>query len=223
VRFPTRALERCLFLIALLGLGAAALAQLQGVLFEAREGPRLEALLGEERITRSSPGLAVETRKAAAAGNAWGRLELPRIGMSSLVAEGTDAGTLRVAVGHLPESAFPGEGGNVGLAGHRDTVFRPLKDVAPGDLVRLQTPDGVFEYRVQWTTVVDPTRTDLLEPTAEPALTLVTCYPFSYVGRAPLRFVVRASRAASSGDDADPVAGRLPAHVTEWRAGEEVR
>ena len=112
--------------------------------------------------------------------------------MSALVAEGVDGPTLAVGVGHFPRTAFPGERGNVALAGHRDTVFRRLEDVLRGDVVRLTTPDGVFAYRVEWVEVVDPTRTEVVESVDEPVLTLVTCYPFTFVGRAPLRYVVRA-------------------------------
>jgi sortase A len=108
------------------------------------------------------------------------------------VAEGVGEETLGVAVGHFPESAFPGESGNVALAGHRDTVFQMLKDIRPQDVVRLTTPDGSFEYRVLWLAIVDPARTDVVASTAESLLTLVTCYPFDYVGSAPLRYVVRA-------------------------------
>jgi len=109
------------------------------------------------------------------------------------VAEGVDDATLGVAIGHFPGTPFPGEPGNVALAGHRDTVFRALDEVLPEDLLRLVTPDGTFEYRVQWLAIVDPGRTDVVAPTDdERVLTLVTCYPFGYVGNAPLRYVVRA-------------------------------
>jgi sortase A len=92
----------------------------------------------------------------------------------------------------VPGTAFPGETGNVALAGHRDTVFRLLGEVQPEDTLRLTTPDGVFEYRVEWLAIVDPGRTDVLASTGESLLTLVTCYPFAYVGSAPFRYVVRA-------------------------------
>jgi len=105
---------------------------------------------------------------------------------------------LRRAVGHLPGTALPGEPGNVVLAGHRDPFFRPLKDVRPGDAVELTTPQGRFEYTVEDTQVVEPGRTDLLDPAGRARLTLVTCYPFYLVGNAPDRFVVRARQVASS-------------------------
>ena len=121
------------------------------------------------------------------------------MGLRALVAEGTDAATLRVAVGHLPRTSFPDELGNVALAGHRDTVFRPLRDLLPGDSVVLTTPAGTFSYRVESTLVVAPDRTDVVSPVPGRALTLVTCYPFHYVGAAPQRFVVRALLASADG------------------------
>ena len=101
-----------------------------------------------------------------------------------------------IAVGHLPETALPGEAGNVALAGHRDSLFRPLRDVRPGDSIVLKMPDREFQYQVEWTAVVPPTAVEVIQPTSEPALTLVTCFPFSYIGAAPKRFVVRARAVA---------------------------
>jgi sortase A len=128
----------------------------------------------------------------AAPSDLVGRLEIPRIGVRAIIAEGIDSRTLRRAVGHLPGTAMPGEDGNVVIAGHRDTFFRALKEVRPDDILRITTPHGRFEYVVQITAVVEPTRTDVLSPTGEPSVTLVTCYPFYLVGNAPDRFIVRA-------------------------------
>jgi len=97
-------------------------------------------------------------------------------------------------VGHLPGTALPGEAGNVALAGHRDGLFRPLRDVRPGDFITFKTPNREFHYQVQWTAVVPPTAVRVIQPTSEPALTLVTCFPFYFVGAAPERFVVRARK-----------------------------
>jgi sortase A len=121
-----------------------------------------------------------------------GRIEVPRLNLRAIIAEGTDARTLRRAVGHLAGTPLPGEAGNVVLAGHRDTFFRALKDIREDDVVRITTPRGRFEYVVEATAVVEPTRTDVLDATALPSVTLVTCYPFYLVGDAPDRFVVRA-------------------------------
>jgi len=94
-------------------------------------------------------------------------------------------------IGHVPDTALPGERGNVGLAAHRDTYFRGLKGVAKGDRIRIDTPDGIFSYEVEWARIVDPDRIEVLADTVGLALTLVTCYPFNWIGRAPKRFVVR--------------------------------
>jgi sortase A len=123
---------------------------------------------------------------------ALARLSVPRLDMSVMVAEGLDSRTLRRAAGHIPGTAPLGSGGNVGLAGHRDSFFRPLRHVRVGDEVVLTTPGAVSRYVVEWTEVVTPETTEVLRPTGYPALTLVTCYPFTYVGTAPDRLVVRA-------------------------------
>ena len=137
-------------------------------------------------------GYATGARARVANGYAWGRLELPRVGLSVALDEGIDESTLRRAVGHLPGTPFPGEPGNVVLAGHRDSLFRPLRLVQGGDRLSLKTPDGDFVYEVTSLQVVAPERTDVLRGGREPELTLVTCYPFSYVGPAPQRYVVQA-------------------------------
>ncbi len=130
-----------------------------------------------------------------------GRIEVPRLNLRAIIAEGTDARTLRRAVGHLEGTPLPGEAGNVVLAGHRDTFFRALKDIREDDVVRITTPRGRFEYVVEATAVVEPTRTDVLDPTALPSVTLVTCYPFYLVGDAPDRFVVRARLIGAGASD----------------------
>jgi sortase A len=97
-------------------------------------------------------------------------------------------------VGHIPETPLPGEPGNAGLAGHRDTFFRSLRAARPGDRIVVTTPDAVVHYAVRDTRIVEPSEVSVLAPTPEPTLTLVTCYPFNYVGAAPKRFIVRADR-----------------------------
>src|SRR5262249_36173363 len=96
---------------------------------------------------------------------------------------------------------YPGEPGNVVLAGHRDTYFRDLKDVVTGDLIRITTPDGDYDYQVDSILVVEPDRGDLLGDTGQPSLTLVTCYPFYWVGPAPQRFIIRARLAGRAPED----------------------
>lgn len=139
-----------------------------------------------------SVAYAAGTRREASASGAIGRLEIARLDLSVPVVEGTGRVALLRGVGHVLHTAYPGEPGNVALAGHRDTHFAKLRDVAAGDSIRLTTPDGSFVYRVDSTFVVAPDRGDLLDPTSEPVLTLVTCHPFGWFGHAPNRFIVRA-------------------------------
>lgn len=137
----------------------------------------------------------VETRRRQDADPAAvGRLEIPRLGVAAIVSEGTDEGTLDRAVGLLPGSARPGEAGNMVLAGHRDTFFRPLRDIRVNDRIRFIDPDHTYEYRVQSLRVVSPEETSVLASNGVEELTLVTCYPFSYIGSAPERFIVKAAR-----------------------------
>ena len=126
-----------------------------------------------------------------------GRIAIRRVGISAVVAEGSDETTLSRAVGHIAGTAMPGEPGNVGLAGHRDTFFRSLRNIRAGDLIVLTTPHGEFQYSAVSIKVVKPKALDLLDPPSEEILTLVTCYPFYFVGSAPNRFIVRAERVRS--------------------------
>jgi sortase A len=124
-----------------------------------------------------------------------GRIEITRIGLVAPILEGTDADTLKHAVGHFPRTPLPGRTGNVALAAHRDTFFKPLRDIRKGDEITLTTADGCYRYRVDSTQVVKPENVEVLDPTPEPILTLVTCYPFNLRGEhAPERFIVRAHK-----------------------------
>lgn len=126
-------------------------------------------------------------------GSLVGRLDVPRLGLSAIVREGVGSKTLRRGAGRIPGTALPWEpAGNVGIAAHRDRVFRPLKDIGKKDIITLTTVEGTYRYQVEWTRIVTPKDTEVLHDTPEPTLTLVTCYPFYYVGSAPKRFIVRA-------------------------------
>ncbi|HEV8241881.1 MAG TPA: class D sortase [Thermoanaerobaculia bacterium] len=154
----------------------------------------------------ASARVAGDTSTTRPALDALGRIVVPRVGLEVMVADGVDARTLRRAAGHIPGTSRLGSAGNVGIAGHRDSWFRPLKDVRAGDEIVVTTPGAISRYRVEWAEVVLPDDTSALRQTPYPALTLVTCYPFYYVGTAPDRFVVRArlveSRAATAADAA---------------------
>jgi LPXTG-site transpeptidase (sortase) family protein len=125
-----------------------------------------------------------------------GLLGVPRLDVSVVVVEGDDDQMLRVAVGHLPETPLPWEVGNASMAGHRDTFFRALRSLRVGDDIRMATTRGIFAYRVSRMIIVDPHDVSVLRPGDDTALTLITCYPFTYAGNAPFRFVVQATRAA---------------------------
>jgi len=121
-----------------------------------------------------------------------GRLTIPRLHLSAMVREGAGEDTLRVALGHIPNTALPGEPGNVGIAGHRDTLFRKLRSIRKNDEIVFETLRGKYVYRVQSTEIVNPRDVSVLDPKPSRDLTLVTCYPFYYVGSAPDRFIVSA-------------------------------
>src|SRR5690242_19880776 len=129
-------------------------------------------------------------------GDVIGEIQVPRLGLHAIVVQGDSPAQLRRAVGHLPRSALPGEWGNVALAGHRDTFFRPLHNIRLGDEIRFVTRQGTFEYQVTWVKVVAPTDIRVLESSTGHDLTLVTCFPFHYIGFAPQRFIVRAREIA---------------------------
>jgi sortase A len=122
-----------------------------------------------------------------------GRLEIPSVQLTVMMREGVDETSLRKAAGHLPASALPGEAGNVVVLGHRDTFFRPLRGIAQGDPIRVKTRNGSFKYVVDLIQVVAPEQSlSFQEEMPAKSLTLITCFPFDYVGPAPQRFVVRA-------------------------------
>ena len=133
-----------------------------------------------------------------AVGGLMGRMEIPRLGMTVIVAEGTAGATLRRAGGHIRGTGLPGHSGNIGIAGHRDTLFRPLRNVRQDDLIMLTTLQGEYRYRVVSTKIVKPTDVGVLSPDGQEILTLVTCYPFYFVGPSPDRFIVRAERVTTT-------------------------
>jgi sortase A len=169
------------------------------ILVEARFYNSLQVPVDEPLvITQTLPDDADHTSAhrpvpaAPAQGAFVGRLDVPSIQLSTTVLEGSDDATLSRASGHIEDTPFPGEPGNVGIAGHRDTVFRPLRHVHLGDALVLTTADRVYRYRIRKTFIVGPDDVYVLDPTAQPTLTLVTCYPFEFIGHAPKRFIVQA-------------------------------
>ena len=127
-------------------------------------------------------------------GDVIGELEIPRLQLSVMVFEGDDAEILGHGAGHIPGTALPPGSGNIGIAAHRDTYFRPLRVIHTNDVITLKTPAGTSRYAVTETEIVRPSAIDVLSPTPGRDMTLVTCYPFFYVGSAPERFIVHARK-----------------------------
>jgi sortase A len=125
-------------------------------------------------------------------GGVIGEIQVRRLHLKAIVIQGSSHTILRRAVGHIPETALPGEPGNVALAGHRDTFFRPLRNIRLGDAITFKTADGAFQYVVESTAVVAASEVGVLASSDGRTLTLITCFPFDYIGSAPNRFVVHA-------------------------------
>src|SRR5450432_1362602 len=121
------------------------------------------------------------------------RLTIARLHLTTMIEEGVGERTLRHAAGHIPSTALPGHSGNVGVAGHRDTLFRSLRGIREHDRIVISTLSNDYDYEVTATAIVNPNDVTVLAATpGENTLTLVTCYPFYYVGSAPDRFIVKA-------------------------------
>ena len=121
-----------------------------------------------------------------------GRVEIPAVGLKVPMLENYDPDSLKRGVGHIPGTALPGGLGNLGLAGHRDTFFRPLRNIRVGMLIDVVTAEGKFAYKIESTEIVNPDEVRVLDIRNTPELTLVTCYPFNFIGAAPRRFIVHA-------------------------------
>ena len=188
-----RWIERGLVVVGASCLLWAGATSLSAVVYQVEQSVSLERLgqaLDQPEGDRSAS--VVKTTPEARA--PLGRLEIPRIGLSAIVAEGDDGKTLKVAIGHLPDTPLPWQVGNSALAGHRDSFFRPLRHIQVGDDIHLATVHGTLRYQVTRHTVVDPEDLWVLDPSPTAALTLITCYPFDFVGPAPRRFIVHAER-----------------------------
>jgi sortase A len=200
VRWLRRA-EIAFWLIGLSLLGGALAAIVDARVYQARQErafSSMERSAGASTHGLESPRILAPTGQLppiiAADPLVLGRIEIPRIGVSAIVREGDDDATLAIAVGHIPGTARPGERGNMALAGHRDSFFRALRRIRVADVIHVRTLGGGYTYRVDSTEVVKAKETRVLDPTADTVLTLVTCYPFAFLGHAPDRFIVRASR-----------------------------
>jgi sortase A len=180
-------------------LGYCAFVVVDTRLFQERESRTLQRLLEDRHATGGdSPQAKLlsppKIPSASAMSGLIGRIEIARLGLSVMIIEGDDGKTLRRAAGHVPGTALPGQPGNVGITAHRDTFFRPLRNIQMDDVITLTTLQGVYHYRVVSTKVVSPQDVEVLDSTGGEVLTLVTCHPFYFVGAAPNRFIVRAER-----------------------------
>jgi sortase A len=181
--------QRLLFLTGILVLAFVGFSMLDASLYQASAKRTLENQIHLEKEPHET-----QPRAAIRPGDILGRLDIPRLGLSVAVLQGTSSRMLRLGAGHIEGTALPGESGNSGIAAHRDTFFRGLRDIHKADEIQFQTSTGLSHYAVDWARVVAPDDLSVLAPSAESALTLVTCYPFYLVGPAPKRFVVRAHK-----------------------------
>ncbi len=188
--------QRALFAGGILLLGYCAFVLADARLFQRRAARDLDRQQRERRaealVTPQPVSVTLPKAEPVAEGSLIGRIEIPRLALSVMVVEGDDKTSLRRAVGHIPGTALPGEDGNIGLAGHRDTFFLPLKDLKVNNEIQISTPTGNFKYQVVSLRIVDPQNVGVLAPSGENVLTLVTCYPFYFIGAAPKRWIVRA-------------------------------
>jgi sortase A len=185
---------RALFAGGLILLGYVALLLVHAKVYEsdAKQLVNRPLSYNQARLTLQPQSLPAEPMFIE--GELLGHMEIPRLRVSAAVLEGTASRTLRLGVGHIRGTAIPGTPGNTAIAGHRDTFFRALKNIHDGDEIELKTVDTSTRYVVNWTKVVAPEDVSVLDSTSESALTLVTCYPFYFIGAAPRRFVVRAHK-----------------------------
>jgi sortase A len=175
--------QRCLWMAGFIVLGYCGMAWINAT---------LQQTAGNAELNRLISSYVPDTRQPAPSPRGLvGRIEISRLHLSAVIFEGTEEPVLRQGVGHLRGSAMPGQNGNVVLAGHRDSFFRALRNIRSGDVVDVTTLQGTRSYAIGTTRIIQPTEVGVLAPTRVPTLTLVTCYPFYYVGNAPQRFIVR--------------------------------
>jgi sortase A len=175
--------------------GFIALAYVGFALLEARSHQIYEKQALNDQIRAAVSAKIPQVKPILHGGDLLGRLDIPRLGVSVAVLQGTTSRVLRLGAGHIDATALSGEPGNSGIAGHRDTFFRGLKDIRNRDDIQLQTATGLLHYEVDWIRIVEPNDTTVLDSTTpDSTLTLVTCYPFYFVGPAPKRFIVHARK-----------------------------
>ena len=197
-RGPYRRLLRwtrnALLVVGVLTLAYAGSSMLDSKLYQAYQSRHFQQELSNIRPENATAGRDSAASVAAIRDGTLGRIEIARLGVTAMIMEGVDERTLQHAVGHIPGTSLPWQPGNVAIAGHRDTFFRALRNIRHGDDITLTTLNGTYRYHVDSTQVVPPEDTQVLNHSADSILTLVTCYPFYFVGPAPKRFIVRAHK-----------------------------
>jgi sortase A len=189
-----RWIEAFLLLAGVVAVGIWLWSYARMAVFQSRGNQVLDQRIHSRSATVPPPRAAPQLRAHPPIRNGAliGRLAIPRLNVRAVVREGAGEDTLDVALGHIPGTALPGQPGNIGVAGHRDTLFRGLRKIEKDDVIEFQTPAGSYSYKVESTEIVKPTDVGVLHASQHPEITLVTCYPFYYVGAAPDRFIVKA-------------------------------
>ncbi len=187
MKIAVRWLRIALFAGAISMLAYCAFVVVDTWTFQKQQRRQFESVLADRALVTPPP---------VAANGVIGLLDIPRLGISVMVVEGVGSKSLRRAAGHIPGTALPGQPGNAGISAHRDTFFRPLRNIRRNDVITINTVLGEYRYRVVSTRIVSPSDVEVLDSGDEEVLTVVTCYPFYFVGAAPNRFIVRAVRKA---------------------------
>lgn len=204
-----RKLERLLLIIGVLMLGIYLGARVHGIILSRAAVQRFksQAQVSREHRTKAASGgeapdftlwsqKRIDEYKASLTANfapAIALLRIPKIHLEVPVLDGTDDLTLNRGVGLIAGTARPGQDGNIGIAGHRDGFFRGLKDIAERDTIELATQKGTNAYVIDRIVIVEPKDVSILAPRSRSSVTLVTCYPFYFVGSAPQRYIVQAT------------------------------
>jgi sortase A len=187
-----RPAEYLLWAIAIATLGYCTAQYSAAAIHQSRQNARLDAMRADARDNGANAEVEKVSTGDPNSATLLGRIEIPRVGVSAIVEEGESDSTLAQSVGHLSGTALPGQPGNVALAAHRDTYFRDLEDIQAGDDVYFTTATAIYKYKVDDLSVVAPDDVSVIAPSNDSRLTLITCYPFHYIGPAPQRFVVTA-------------------------------
>lgn len=193
MRITAKAVGRALVLAGALALLAFGWLSLQSLRAQREAEQELDRLVTGSRLEANSIPRTTQSRR-----NIFGRLEIPRLRLSVIVFEGATADVLRVGAGHVTNAGARVEGENVVIAAHRDTYFRPLRNIRRSDSLILTTPTGTARYIVESTEIAAPSKVQVLSTTPDPELTLITCYPFYYIGPAPKRFIVHAHKVTAN-------------------------